>query len=245
MRVLLASTLMLAATPVAAQSTGNGGATAASAPAPSSMGRWNEYRERQEKMRRVEDLRDAGDKVASVDAKSLLVPKQQVINAFAQCAWSQVPDRVRTALATPIDTPAERDALQIVAGYDACSERPFISGRSGEFRGGLAEAGIHGDADRKARIAALVAQPPVRVAINKGRPFVASFAQCIAGANPAGSLALLNTEVGSPAEKDAMLAMPDALSGCMPEGASYRVDVRDVRNHIADALYRMSGVPGA
>lgn len=244
-RVLLASALMLVATPVAAQSTSTGGATATPVPAPSSMGRWNEYRERQEKMRRVEDLRNAGDKVASVDAKSLQMPKQQVINAFAQCAWSQVPDRVRTALATPIDTPAERDALKVVAGYDACSDCPFISGRSGEFRGGLAEAGIHGDAERKARIAALVAQPPVRVAINKGRPFVASFAQCIAAANPAGSLALLNTEVGSPAEKDAMLAMPDALSGCMPEGASYRIDVRDVRNHIADALYRMSGVPGA
>ena len=245
-RVILTSVLTLVAAPVVAQSSGTTGTATTPAPAPSSMGRWNEYRERQEKMRRVEDLREAGNNVASVNTKTVqMTPKQQVINAFAQCAWTQVPDRVRTALATPIGTPAEREALRVVAGYDACSDRPFISGRSGEFRGGLAEAGIHGDADRKARIAALVAQPPVRVAIDKGRPFVASFAQCIAAANPAGSLALLNTEVGSPAEKDAMLAMPDALSGCMPEGASYRVDVRDVRNHIADALYRMSGVPGA
>lgn len=204
---------------------------------PSSMGRWDEHRELREKM-------DRQDKTRSASAQQL-VPKQQVMNDFAACIWRQSPDRARAALGTTIDTPAERDALLSVAAFDACSDAPFISGHSGEFRGALAESGIHADQGRRARLGALAPAPAIRVPIAKGRSFVASFSGCIASADPAGSLALLGTALGSREEVAAIRAMGTALSGCMPEGAKYGVDVRDVRNHIADALYRMSEVSGA
>ena len=239
---LLALTLLAGTAPLAAQTVDRAGGTTA----PSSMGRWGEFRDRQEAMRRQDDRRDVARRSALAEGEArAFVPQQQVINAFAQCAWSRVPELVNTALATTIDTNAEREALRSVARVGGCSDRPFISGRSGEFRGGLAEAVIHGDASRRGRLQMLAPVAPVRVVMGTGRAFVARYAQCVAAADPAASLALLSTTVGSPAEADAIRAMPGAMTGCMPEGAAYRVDVRDVRNHIADALFRMSGVAGA
>lgn len=235
-RRLFILALLAAPAPLLAQ-----GAPSQSSPTatpPSSMGRWDGYRARQEEMRRQDDMRDSR-------RRNQLVPQQQVMNDFAACIWQQTPDRARAALSTAIDTDAERSALRSVAEIDACSGVEFISGRSGEFRGALAETGIHGDDARKARIDALAPAPAARVPVATGRAFVASYSACIAAADPAGSMALLATTLGTPAETDAVRAMADAMTGCMPEGAQYRVDVRDVRNHIADALYRMSEVPGA
>ncbi|MBJ7438150.1 MAG: hypothetical protein JHD35_03875 [Sphingopyxis sp.] len=204
---------------------------------PSSMGRWDEHRKLREKMSRQDEARSA--------TARQIVPKQSVINDFAACIWRQTPDKARAALGTAVDTPAEHAVLRSIAQFDACIDAPYLSGRSGELRGALAENGIHADQGRRARLAALAPVPAVRVPIAYGRAFVASFSSCIAAADPAASLALLATTVGSSDEVAAMRAMAAALSGCMPEGAEYRVDVRDVRNHIADALYRMSEVSGA
>jgi hypothetical protein len=211
--------------------------TATQSSAQSDMGRWTEHRVFKEKL-------DEQDKKNNGNS-SQLGPKQQVVNDFAACVWQQEPDKARTALATAIDTQDERDALIAVAQYEACSDVAFISGRSGEFRGALAETGIHADQDRSARLRALAPVPAARVAIAKGRAFVASYSSCIASADPLGSLALLGTPLGSPQETAAIQAMATSLRGCMPESAQYRVDVRDVRNHVADALYRMSELPNA
>ncbi|MEI4507981.1 hypothetical protein WBQ88_09325 [Sphingopyxis sp. CCNWLW253] len=216
------------------------GSQPSSVTTPTNMGQWDKHRELREKLDRQDEMRDARPALAQQ-----LVPKQQVINDFAACIWRQAPDRVRAALGTAVDTPAERAALNSIAQFDACAKVPFISGRSGEFRGALAENAIHADKDRKVKLDSLAPVPAVRVPVARGRAFVASFSGCIAAADPAGSLALLGTAVGSHEETAAMRAMAAALSGCMPESAQYRVDVRDVRNHIADALYRMSEVSGA
>ncbi len=205
--------------------------------AQSDMGRWTEHRVFKEKL-------DEQDKKKN-GSSSKLGPKQQVLSDFAACIWQQQPDKARTALTTAIDTQEERDALTAIAQYDACSDVAFISGRSGEFRGALAETGIHADQDRTAKLRALTSVPAVRVAIAKGRAFVANYSSCIASADPLGSLALIETPLGSPEETAAIQAMATSLTGCMPVGAQYRVDVRDVRNHIADALYRMSELPNA
>ena len=222
-------------------------ASAPSASVPTSMGRWDEYQKRQERAERKEKLDDerfGTTKPASVAAGNL-VPKQQVINDFAACIWRTAPEKARAALGTAIDTSAERAALKSVAYLDSCSDLPFISGRSGEFRGALAEAGIHADSARAARLAAMAPAVVNRVPVATGRAFVASYSGCVASADPAKSLALLSTPVGSSSETAAIQSLGTALMGCMPEEAQYRIDVRDVRNHIADALYRMSEVSGA
>jgi hypothetical protein len=214
----------------------------------SSMGRWDEYRERQEKVSRLDELKDDryGATKAGSGPEHGMLPKQQVIHDYAACILQKYPEQARSVFGTVIDTQAERAALKSVAALPACSsDRAFISGRSGEFRGALAEMAIHADPARIARIGALAAAVPVRVPIAKGRAFVASYSSCIVSADPAGAMQLLSTQISSPEEKAAMFGMGTALTGCMPEGAKYTVDVRDVRNHIADALYRMSEVPGA
>ena len=205
--------------------------------AQSDMGRWGEHRVFKEKL-------DEQDKKTDGNAAKLS-PKQQIVNDFAACVWRQAPEKARIALGTAIDTKEERDALVAISKYEACSDVAFISGRSGEFRGALAETGIHAAQDRSDRVRALSPVPAIRVAAAKGRTFVANYSSCIASSDPIGSLALLGTPLGSPEETGAIQAMAASLTGCMPEGAQYRVDVRDVRNHIADALYRMSELPNA
>jgi hypothetical protein len=205
------------------------------------MGRWDSYREQQEDVKRQEDKNAERRK----PDRLLLVPKQDVLNQFAACIWRKAPEKARIALSTGIDTPDERAALNKVAQIGGCSGRSNLSGASGEFRGALAEAGIRADAERRVRIGSLDAVPATRVASATGRSFVTSYASCIASANPSGSLALLATALGSEDEKSAVLAMAPALTACMPEGTQYRLNLRDVRNHIADALYRMSEAPNA
>lgn len=227
-KLLLAAILLAAPLPSLAQTVGSQS---------NDMGRWNEHRVFKEKV-------DEQDKKNDGNSQKL-GPKQQVINDFAACIWRQAPDEARAVLATAIDSSEERDALRLVAKYGACSDVAFISGRSGDFRGALAETGIHADQARRTILGALAAVPAVRVAIANGRSFVASYSACIASADPANSLALLGTPLGSPDETAAIQVMAAALTGCMPEGAKYHIDIRDVRNHIADALYRMSEQPDA
>ena len=214
---------------------------------PSNMGRWDEYRERQEKVSRLDELKDDrfGATKAVSGAESGMLPQQQVIHDYAACILQKYPEQARKVFGTAIGTAEERAALKSVANLPACTDRAFISGRSGEFRGALAEMAIHADPAKMARIGTLAATAPIRVPIAKGRVFVASYSGCIASADPAGARKLLSTKISSPEEKAAMFAMGTALTGCMPEGAKYTVDVRDVRNHIADSLYRLSEVPGA
>ena len=173
-RMLLIAALLAGPMPSLAQ--GSSSPQAQPTTPPSSMGRWDEHRKLREKMDRQDQTRSA--------AGQQLVPKQKVINDFASCVWRQAPDRVRAALGTTVDTPAERTALNSIAQFDACSDVSFISGRSGEFRGALAENAIYADKDRKARLDAMAPVPAIRVPVARGRAFVASFSSCIASTDP-------------------------------------------------------------
>ena len=76
--------------------------------------------------------------------------------------------------------------------------------------------------------------------MTQGRAFVASYAACLADADPAKSVALLSTERQSRAEFDAVMAFGDTLNDCMPMEARYSIDRFDVRNHIAARLYQIA-----
>lgn len=176
-----------------------------------------------------------------------LQPKQVAIAEFAACAVGQDREGARKVFATAPGSAEEHAALMGLAKkLDRCAKyRAFVSGKEGQFRGALAEALIAAEPPRAERLRKLTAKAPVRAPLAGGRQFLTGYARCIAEARPADSLALMATPLGTPSEQQAVMAMGETLSACMPEGAQYRLDVRDLRNHVADALFQISEVAGA
>ncbi len=172
-------------------------------------------------------------------APAQVVPRGPVLADFGACAARQSPQLARALMATAMDSREERTAArQLFEGNQSCMNgRAVLSARTGEVRGTVAEALLESDAALVARLGASPARPAERAAFAQGRAMVASYARCLADAEPAKSVALLATERQSPAELDAMTAYGDTLNDCMPMGAAYRIDRSDVRNHIAARLY--------
>jgi hypothetical protein len=172
---------------------------------------------------------------------SAQVPRAPVLADFGQCIARQAGGVARALLETEMGSQEEiQRARQIFNANPACiHDRRGLSARVGEVRGIVAEAMLEADA---AAVARLSASPPGAVARASGqldgRAFVAAYAACLADAEPRQSIALLATAHHSPEEVTAFLAYGEALSDCMPEGATYRIDRFDVRNHIAARLYR-------
>jgi hypothetical protein len=244
---ILQFAVLIASVPVALAVPGSAAAqtassTSATAPTLQRMGRWEEFRVREERIKR-QDARFALDAAApSQGAPAGFENKQATLADFADCAATQVPDRVAAFLGTVPHSRDETAKLQAFGKLEACTRgRMFVSARTGEMRGALAEVMLKRDA---AKLSALAARPAVaaaRIAERAAgtRPFVIAYGQCLAGAAPAEAVALVGTAHGSDDEKRAIVAMGEPLKACMPEGVAYQLNIRDVRNHIADALYRM------
>jgi hypothetical protein len=169
--------------------------------------------------------------------------KQATLADFADCAIAQAPERTAALLATQPGTREEGLVLRKLVGMESCTRgRSFVSARTGEMRGALAEAALKRDTAKLTALAARAANSPTRITERAAgtRPFVIAYGQCIAQAAPAKAVSLIGTPYGSDDEKRAFMAIGEPLKGCMPEGVAYAINIRDVRNHVADALYRMS-----
>jgi hypothetical protein len=171
--------------------------------------------------------------------QSATVPKQAVVSEYAACVLKRSPERARELLATQVGSTEERTiAKSLMVNMASCTNgRKFISMRTGEARGALAEAVLKSDAQLAEQASKLAAQPADRPTETEGRRFVMAFARCLTAQSPVSARALIGTEYGSAEEKAAMLAFDTALKDCMPTGLSYSIDVPDVRNHVATALY--------
>lgn len=186
--------------------------------------------------------------VALMLAATGFEPKQATLADFADCAIGQAPDRVRAFLATAPNTREEGLAVRSFGKMESCTRgRAFVSARTGEIRGALAEVTLKRDQARLQAIAARPAEPPARIAERAAgsRSFVIAYASCIARAAPSAAVKLIQADYASDAEKAAIVAIGEPLKACMPDGVAYQLNIRDVRNHVADALYRMSEKPSA
>lgn len=168
-----------------------------------------------------------------------LIDKQIVVEDFAQCVLAQAPERSRQLLATQVNSVEEEKlARALMTGLPNCTKgRPVLTMKTGEARGALAEAVLKSDRDLASHLANLEAVPAPRPTETDGRKFVSAYGRCLAMASPANARTLIATEHGSSAEKTAMLGFDAALKDCMPIGFSYQINVGDVRNHVATALY--------
>lgn len=171
--------------------------------------------------------------------RSATIPKQEVVSEYAACVLKRSPDRVRELLGTSIGSPEERTiAKDLMVNMSSCANgRKFISMRTGEARGALAEAVLKSDAALAQSVQLLEAVPFARPTETEGRRFVTAYSQCLVSRAPDKARGLINTGYGSGEENSAMMAFGEALKDCMPEGFAYKIDTSDVRNHVASALY--------
>jgi hypothetical protein len=171
-----------------------------------------------------------------------LVPQTQALSEFGTCILRQAPDKSKALMATRIDTPQEyKQARQLVLANNACVKKyASLSMQTGQIRGAIAEAILVSDAERMKQFISEPSSAAVRPDFAEGRAFVYSYAKCLAGADKSKSAALLQTAHGSPEERQAFVAFGEVTSACMPLKARYTVNVPDVRNHIAVALYEMT-----
>ena len=171
--------------------------------------------------------------------RSATVPKQEVVSEYAGCVLKRAPERVRELLGTQIGSTQERTlAKSLMVNMSSCANgRMFISMRTGEARGALAEAVLKSDAGLVQSVQLLEAVPFTRPTETEGRRFVMAYSQCLVSRAPDKARGLINTGYGSGEENAAMMAFGEALKDCMPEGFAYKIDTQDVRNHVAAALY--------
>lgn len=167
------------------------------------------------------------------------MPKQQVVSEFAACVLEQQPERSKALLASEADSFEERSlAKRLMEGTSSCTRgRAFISMHTGEARGALAEAMLRVDSALASAAARLTAVPVDRPTETVGRRFLIVYGRCLAARAPTEALALMATPYGSAAERDAVLGFDGALKDCMPLEFNYQLNIRDVRNHVASALY--------
>ena len=236
--VLAASSLLtLPAVQVSAQSSNS-----ATTP-PTNMGRWDKFRERQEEQKRFDTKRDLDRTAVVRDLPQGFEHKQATLADFADCVIAQDPKQSANLFATVPGSREEGIAIRKFGNLDICTRgRSFVSARTGEIRGALAEIALKRDAAKLATLSARTAIPSVRIAEREvgTRTFIIAYGQCLASAAPAQAVQLITTDYGSDAERAALLAIGEPLKACMPEGVAYSINIRDVRNHVADALYRMS-----
>jgi hypothetical protein len=174
------------------------------------------------------------------------VPVQSLIAEFGDCVVAQHPGRAREALRTEAGSDDERDAMRSLLRAEGCLHRPVQTFQFLALRAAVAEAVVKRDDARLASIRGLSESTPARVPdLLDGREFVAAYAFCITIASPQRTVDLIRTVPGSPDERAAMTAFGAILMDCMPHGARYRMNITDLRNHMALDLFRMSEATGA
>ena len=171
-----------------------------------------------------------------------LIPQAQALSEFGKCILGQAPEKSKALMATGLNTPQEyKLARQLVLANNGCIQKyASLSMQTGQIRGAIAETILVSDAGRMKQFASAPLAAAIRPDFAEGRAFVYSYAKCLAAADMPKSVALLQTPHGSPEERQSFVVYGETVSSCMPLKARYRVNIQDVRNHIAVALYELN-----
>lgn len=171
-----------------------------------------------------------------------LIPQAQALSEFGRCILGQAPEKSKALMATSLNTPQEyKLARQLVLANNGCIQKyASLSMQTGQIRGAIAETILVSDLGRMKQFASAPLTAAVRPDFAEGRAFVYSYAKCLAAADMPKSAALIQTAHGTPEERQSFVAYGETVSSCMPLKARYTVNIPDVRNHIAVALYELS-----
>lgn len=179
-----------------------------------------------------------GAALGASQAPAQLMPKAQQLGDFGGCLVRQGPKLAEKVARAPFDTPQERDAvLTLTRAHNSCVKGAVLSGRVGAIRGAVAQALLARQPALLDTLAAGADAPARRPAPATGRALVIAYATCLIDAAPARTAALLRTPVASAEERPTLLAYGETLKQCTPDGIEYRVDLPDLRNHLASIAY--------
>lgn len=171
-------------------------------------------------------------------APAQVIPKAQQLGDFGVCLVRQGPKLSEKLARTPLASPQERQAvLTLTNAHSNCVKGVVLSGKVGAIRGAVAQALLDRDAKLLDTLAARPDAPAVRPAKAEGRALVITYATCLLDAAPARTAAFLRTKVAGADQRPAMLAYDEVLKQCTPEGIEYRLDLPDLRNHLAAIAY--------
>lgn len=120
------------------------------------------------------------------------------------------------------------------------ARRLLVGGRF--LRGGAAEYLLERPSGRRTNVRVFEmpdSEELQRLDLNVRAPIVfIAIGECVARANPSGVMALLATEVGTPAERAALRAVSPALGGCVPAGVTFRMSPLLTRGYLAEGAFR-------
>lgn len=169
-----------------------------------------------------------------------LVPKDVVLRRFGACLLKQAPDRAHRLLTSELGSAVEKALLDEIlsARGEGCIDRAVLSMGYGQIRGAMAQAAFEREPAKLAAAEALTARAVARPEAAEGRAFVINYAQCLVAAKPAAAVTLIRSDIASKAESAAFFGFDDTLKDCMPIGVEYRVNISDVRSHVAAVLYK-------
>lgn len=177
-----------------------------------------------------------------------MVPQRQLFNQIGECLVRVAPDMTADILAMPAGTAEQREAMQILLGgrFACVRHSNGVVYRTNLMLAALASAWLEREETLLDRVAALplgsVRRP---VAGLDGDQLAGAVGQCLAIARPAGAVAVLRAEPGTPAERTAVLDFGQTLSDCTPTDVAYHVNIPELRGSIAYAVYRRAMVAGS
>lgn len=173
-------------------------------------------------------------------ADNNLIPHQLIVKQFADCVERSAKHGAIKMLRTTPGSKEEHDLITILAfGQSQClTDRALLSMKPWNVRGAVAEA-VFARHPEWLQVAAKLpvsapARPPEKL---EAEAFMIAYSRCIAASAPERTAAILQTKLASPEERQATLALGDALQACVPLDIAYHLNVVDLRVHLASALF--------
>lgn len=168
------------------------------------------------------------------------VNKTVATREFAACLVRLAERQSKKFLQTVPGSDTEKNVgRDLLFSHNGCvGPRHVFSVSLDAIRGALAETWF---ARTPATLDAAAALPPTASARLpngiKEAAFRPAFAACVAASAPAKTAAVLRTGHGSVEERQAVLAMGDALMACLPTDITYRLKTDELRPYLASALF--------
>ncbi|MGL4312964.1 MAG: hypothetical protein ACRCSO_03145 [Sphingomonas sp.] len=176
-------------------------------------------------------------------ARDALVSQRSQFAQAATCFVRYAARASADVLAKPMYSSQQlRAAKSLLEGNFSClRDKDAVAIRDDIFYGELAAALLAHDPMLLDRLANMPSQAPLRPAPGlDASEFINAFGECLVRAEPQKSAALLKSERGSTAEREAVLAYGDTLSACTATDIAYHMNIPDLRAHIAISAYRLA-----
>jgi hypothetical protein len=170
-----------------------------------------------------------------------LVPVKVVTAEYVRCVAQRDLTAAHKVVVERADTPAWADAMnRLIDSRDSCVRNPQLSFRREDARGAMGEYLLERDLRLVAYLAARPADKPAPAAAAEPATFGMLVAQCVAGAEPSRSLAVLQTDIATQPEREAMMALKPVINQCLPATGRQQLTISDLRNYLAVALYQIA-----